>query len=311
MKRFMRGFSVLVMSVFVCSMFTGCYINSGVNANEVGLQMGNGATIDSVVGSGRYTHMGWFSELQKLDVSAKTLIWEDADMWTADKQPVKFKVSVTYARNKDKKSVMHMWEMYNSEARDDKSLSTLVSTRIPRVAKQVTTGMTLNEMLGIDEAGVTETAKIAEGNEGRELLQQKLTELLTPELSEFDVTLLDIGVNDIGVDEEYANKLKEKAVSKVASELAEQKTKQLTEQVKQEQAQTNVDLEIAKRKNLVQAEENKIYVTNPQAFELERLRLLKDVVGDNDKIYFVPQGADLNMILSGNTSSTIIPAENK
>jgi hypothetical protein len=286
-------------------------MNTGVNANEVGLQMGNGATIDSVVGSGRYTHLGWFSALQKVDVSAKTLIWEDTDLWTADKQPVKFKVSVTYARNRDKKSVMHMWEMYNSEAKDDKALSTLVSTRVPRVAKQVTTGMTLNEMIGIEEpSGGADTAKAAGGNEGRELLQQKLTELLTPELSEFDVTLLDIGVNDIGVDEEYANKLKEKAVSKVASELAEQKTKQLTEQVKQEQAQTNVDLEIAKRKNLVLAEENRIYETNSQAFELERLRLLKDVIGNNDKIYFVPQGADLNMILSGNAGgSTIIPAE--
>lgn len=117
--------------------------------------------------------------------------------------------------------------------------------------------------------------------------------------------MLDVGVNDIGVDSEYANKLKEKAVSKVASELAEQKTKQLTEQIKQEQAQTNVDLEIARRKKLVSEEENKIYQLNPEAFELERLRLLKDVVGDNDKIYFVPQGTDINLILSGSAGNSI------
>lgn len=293
--------SLMAMLLVAGILSTGCYVSNSVEANQVGLVMDNGVSVDEVVGSGRYTNMRWYAALARLDVSAKTLVWEDPDMWTADKQPVKFKVSVTYARKRDKKSVAHMWEMYNSEAKDDKTLGALVTSRIPRVAKQVTTSMTLDEMLGIASSNVAA--------DGREKLQRALFDLLKPELAEFDVDLLDVGINDIGVDAEYANKLKEKAVSKVASELAEQKTKQLTEQVKQEQAQTNVDLEVAKRKKLVLEEENKIYTSNPEAYELERLRLLKDVIGKNDKIYFVPQGSDLNMILSGTTGSTIIPAD--
>lgn len=305
MRRISKRIGLIFVLTLVCSLFAGCYVNNGVQANEVGLVMGNGVSVDEVVGSGRYTSLRIFSRLKKMDVSAKTLIWVDPDMWTADKQPVSFKVSVAYARKRDKESVMNMWEMYNAEAKNDETLSLLVQSRIPRVAKQVTTQMTLNEMLGIDEIKNNETSN--KENEGREILQQKMFELLKPELEEFGVDLLDVGVNDIGVDEEYANKLKEKAVSKVASELAEQKTKQLNEQIKQEQAQTNVDLEIARRKNLVSEEENKIYQLNSQAFELERLRLLQGVVGDNDKIYFVPQGTDINVILSGSAGTTTVP----
>lgn len=293
MKRNSKIISLFFILLMFCMMLSGCYLHSRIESNEVGLKMDDGVTINEVVGSGRYTNWGWFSDLKVMDVSAKTIIWEDPDLWTADKQPVKFKISVTYARKRDKESVIKMWEMYNAEAKDDDALSLLVQSRIPRVAKAVTTSMTLDEMLGIGSSDGTKP------NEGRSALQQKMTDLLLPELEECYIDLLDVGVNDIGVDDEYASKLKEKAVTQVASELAEQKTKQLEEQVKQEQAQTAVDLEIAKRKNLVAEEENKIYRLNQEAFELERLRLLKDVIGDNDKIYFIPEGADINLILSG------------
>lgn len=174
--------------------------------------------------------------------------------------------------------------------------------------------MTLDQMLGVeneDEQESTESEVSTDTNgatqaEGRGLLEQKMTALLAPELAECGIELLDVGINDIGVDDGYADKLKEKAVTKVASELAEQKTKQLVEQVKQEKAQTDVDLEIARRKNAVAEEENKIYKLNPEAFELERLRLLKDVIGNNDKMYFIPEGADINLVLSG-TNYTGLP----
>jgi hypothetical protein len=134
-----------------------------------------------------------------------------------------------------------------------------------------------------------------------------MSDLLKTEFDECGIELLDVGVNDIGVDKDYADKLKEKASSKVATEVSEQKTKQLQDQINQEKAQTVIDQEKARRKNLTLAEENRVYELNPQAYELERLRLLKDVIGDNDKIYFIPEGADINMILSGNGTATLTP----
>jgi len=291
-----RIVKLIVLCLIATFLISGCYILSGVQSHEIGLLMDNGVKVNNVVGPGRYTHLGFFAAKFNMDCSAKTLTWEDPDLWTKDKQPVRFRITVTYARKRDAQSAKQMWENYNLEAKNDQALSQLVSTRIPRVAKQVTTMFTLDEMLGI-----------AEGLGGREVLQERMMNLLAKELNEFSVQLLDVGVNDIGADENYVAQLKEKAVSKVAVEVAAQKTKQLEEQVKQEKAQTQVSLEIAKRKNLVAAEENRIYTLNPQAYQLERLRLMKDMISDKDKIFFVPQGCDITFFLD--SEGKVVPVK--
>lgn len=282
---------VILMSGMMFSL-TGCYWNQKVEANEIGLVMKDGVSITETVTAGRYTNMGFYSDLIRIDAAAKTTIWQDDDMWTSDKQSVKFSVSVTYARDRDK--IIEMYSKYNLETNDDAALEKLVLTRIPRIAKQITTSLTLDQMIG-----GTET-------QGREFMQKQMYELLKVELDECFIELLDIGVNDIGVDELYASKLKEKAAAKVESELAVQKTAQLAEQVKQEKAQTDVALEVARREKLVAEEKNKIFQTSKEAFELERLKLLKDVLGNSDKIYFVPENADLSLYLAGDNQIPIV-----
>ena len=207
-----RIVKLIVLCLIATFLTSGCYILSGVQSHEIGLLMDNGVKVNNVVGPGRYTHLGFFAAKFNMDCSAKTLTWEDPDLWTKDKQPVRFRITVTYARKRDAQSAKQMWENYNLEAKNDQALSQLVSTRIPRVAKQVTTMFTLDEMLGI-----------AEGLGGREVLQERMMNLLAKELNEFSVQLLDVGVNDIGADENYVAQLKEKAVSKVAVEVAAQK----------------------------------------------------------------------------------------
>lgn len=293
-----RCLKLIVLGLIAASLTSGCYMLSGVESHEMGLLMDNGVKVNNVVGPGRYTNLVFFAAKFNMDCAAKTLTWEDPDLWTKDKQPVRFRITVTYSRKRDTQSAKHMWENYNLEAQSDEALSQLVTTRVPRVAKQVTTMFTLDEMLGI--------AEIGQG--GREVLQERMMVLLAKELSEFGVQLLDVGINDIGADDNYVAQLKEKAVSKVAVEVAAQKTKQLEEQVKQEKAQTQVSLEIAKRKNLVAAEENRIYTLNPQAYQLERLRLMKEMIGDKDKIFFVQKGSDISMFFD--TNGKVVPYSN-
>lgn len=292
------------MLIVLITLLSGCYWQKQVEGNQVGLRMNDGVSInavDGVVGPGRYSSgLAWYAEMEVLDVSAKTAQWEDPDLWTKDKQPLYFKVGVTYRRKSDNESVRMMWANYNTEARDDAALEQQVRNRVPRVAKAVTVQFTLDEMLGITGGEAA----------GRGVITQKMSELLAPELAEFGVELLDVGVNDIGVDPDYAAKLKEKAQAQINTELAAQKSLQLAEQVKQETAQTAVDLEIARRNNLVAQEQNKVYVDSPQAFELKRLELLQNVIGDSDKIYFVPEGADLTLLLGGNTN-TVTPVQPK
>lgn len=293
----MRKVLVLLAAVLLSGLLSGCFWNEQVEANEVGLIMPDGVAVRDVVGAGRYTEWGWFAEIVKVDTSAKTLEWSDPDLWTSDKQPLAFKVGITYARKRDAESVKHMWTMYNAEARDDKALAQQVLNRIPRVAKTVTTQFTLDQMLGIE--GGAEA--------GRAVIQQQMFNLLAKELDEFDVVLLDIGANDIGADENYIVQLKNKAAAKVEAEVAQQRTLQLQEQVKQEQAQTQVAMEIARRDNMVAAEKAKVYQMSKEAYELKRLELLAGIVGDNDKVYFIPQGADLTLFLSGQGGVTPVP----
>lgn len=274
---------------------TGCFFKAEVQTSQVGLIMPDGVKVSETVGAGRYTKMNWYAGIERIDVSAKTIEWEDPDLVTRDKQPISLRVGVTYKRNPDSKEILEMWNVYRNEAISDEALQQQVLNRIPRTAKAVTTQFKLDEMLGISESG------------GREAVQQALFELLEPELQEVGIILLDIGINDIGVDPDFLHLLKAKAQAQVKSEVAQETTKQLGEQLLQEKAQTEIDIEIAERENKVNEELSKVYAESEQYFELERLRLLADVVGQNDKIYFIPSDANLTLFLSGSGAPEFVP----
>lgn len=276
---------VLVLVVMVISL-TSCYFNEEVSSNEIGIKMDDGVSISEVVGAGRYTNMSWYADLTCIDTSSKSLVWADDDVWTSDKQSVTFGASITYARKSDEASVRLMWKEYNAAAKSDEELEKLVNSRIPRVVKQVSTTMTLDEMLGI-----------AESEKNRATMQSEMEALLAAELESCGVALIDFGVNDIGVDPVYQEKLQEKSTAAIEIELAKQRKEQLETQLEQEKAQTDIDLEKARRANLVAEEEAKVYESSPEAFELKRLELLKNLLGDSDKVYFIPEGTDITLFL--------------
>jgi len=279
----------LVVLVMVGMLLSGCFWNNQVEANEVGLILKDGASISQVVGPGRYSDWGWFAKMVVVDTAAKTITWDDPDLVTNDKQPIGLNVGITYARMGDSESAELMYSQYNSEARSDDALALQVLNRIPRIAKEITARYTLDEMLGV-----------AENSEfGRTSITKDLFELLAPELVEVKIRLLDVGINNISPSADYLSLLQDKANAQVAIEVARERTKELDEQLAQEKSQTNIETERARRQNLVNAELAKTYELSPQFYELERLKLLKDVIGSNDKIYFVPQGVPLSLVLTG------------
>ncbi len=292
--------SAVIALLAAASLLSGCYWNTQVEAYEVGLVMPDGVKVEAVVGAGRYTHMGFYAELRQVDVSAKTAEWEDPDLVTADKQPIGLKIAVTYARMRDAENSKAMYELYHNEAMSDEALARQVLTRIPGVAKAVTVRYTLDEMLGIEASGEITTI-------GREKITSDLFDLLSKELNEVYVALLDIRVSNIAPDPEYLERLKEKARADVEKEVARQRTKQLEEQLKQEEAQTAIELEKARRQNKVNEELAKVYEINPQFYELERLKIIKETIGPNDKLIFIPQGADLTLLFSG--KEDIVPVK--
>lgn len=285
-----KRIALAIIMLVVLLSTTSCYFNSSIGSNEVGLLMDDGVSVTGVVGPGRYTNMGWYAGIMSIDTSSRALTWTDNDVWTSDKQSVGFGTSVTYARMSDEASVRKMWKEYNGAARDDRQLEALVLSRIPRIVKEISTTMTLDEMLGI-----------ANSEKNRSTLQNDIENKLSEELASCGVQLIDFGINSIAVDPSYQAKLTEKANAAIEIELAEQKSKTLEQQLVQEKAQTEIDLEKARRANLVAAEEAKVFEESEEAYELERLKLLTGLLGDSDKIYFIPEGTDITLFLGGQT----------
>ncbi|MBA3533963.1 MAG: SPFH domain-containing protein [Ardenticatenales bacterium] len=282
---------LLLLTLFTLS---GCYFTD-VESSQIGIETNRGEVSD-IKQAGGHQNLNPFSELSKIDVSAKTLEWSDPDLVTADKQPIGVTIAVTYARKRDRDSILLMWNQYRGEAISDDLLMQQVNNRIPSVAKTVTARYTLDELLG--------TAQGEEAS-GRSVIQQDLSERFGPELEEFGVQLLDIRVSNFAPEQSYLDLLREKANVGLEREIATQRTLQLQEQLKQEEAQTEIELERARRQNEVNQELSRVYDTSDRYFELERLRLLQGVVGDNDKIYFVPPGTDLTLILGGQNGQII------
>lgn len=291
MNKFTKLYRIVVV-LLMALLLTGCYWNTKVQPEQAGIRLKKGK-IEEVAGPGMYSG-GMYTDIVIVNVSAQTITWNDPDLVTRDKQPIGLDIGVTYARNRTDESLASMWRQYNREARNDEALAQQVLNRVPRVAKAVTTQYTLDEMLGIS------------GEAGREIVTQALFDLLEPELAEFGIVLLDVGINNIAPDPEYLALLKQKANAQVAVEVAQQEAKKLIEQLEQEKAQTEIELERARRENEVNAELSKTYAQSPEYFELEKLRLLANVFGQRDKIVFLPEGADITLFMGG---GGIVPIE--
>lgn len=291
---------LLVLGIVIATLFsTGCYVNSEVQSNQIGLQLNDGVNISAVVGAGRYSQWGWFSDLVKINGSALTVTWEDPDLVTNDKQPIGLKLAVTYKRKTDSNSVTKMFATYRAESLDDKALNALVNSRIPDPAKQVTTQYTLDQMLGIDAAGV-----------GRQKVASDIKTLLEKNLNDVFVDLLTVQIVNIQPDTTYLDKLKEKAQAQIDKEIAATTTLTLAEKLNQQKAQTNIDLEIARRQNLVNEEMGKAYKDSPEVFKLKLIEAYKGMFGPADKVVFIPENSSLSIIMNASSGNVVpVPAQ--
>lgn len=257
--------------------------------------MDDGVQITEVVGAGRYTNFGWYAGLTSIDISAKQVKLVIGDVSTSDKQTVSVEILAEVARKSDEASVRTLWENYNAVAKKDEQLIALVQDLMRSPVNKVSTTMTVDEMLGVDDAS----------EKTRATMEQDIAELLRPVLESRGIALKTLNVMNIGVDPQYQAKLQEKSTAAIEIELAEQKAKQLEKQLEQEKAQTEIDLEKARRANLVAEEEAKVFEESEEAYELKRLELLQGMLDDSDKVYFIPEGADITLFLGGNGTGMV------
>jgi regulator of protease activity HflC (stomatin/prohibitin superfamily) len=288
--------TVLVAAAIVASL-SGCYLNEIVDADQMGVLLKNGG-VESIVGAGRYSG-GLWTDIDRLDVSNKIIEWSDS-VWTSDQQSINIKINVTVARPRDPAKLRNLYENFNAVATNDVELKALVLAKIPDTVKSVVPTMTLNQLAGIGGG---------ESEKNRRVLTESIFNSLTKTLDTFGISVIDTSVTSITVDPSYSELLQSKANAalqvSVAEEqgrvkqaeaaaeakVAEEKVKLLEQQLKQEKSQTDIDLEIARRQQLVEAEKAKTYEQSPEAYKLALIEAYSKVF--NNKTVYLPSDSQL------------------
>jgi|WetSurSiteA1Bulk_404760.scaffolds.fasta_scaffold00361_8 hypothetical protein len=298
-------FALLVVGLLL----SGCYINEEVDANEIGVKM-NAGRIEACVGPGVHTAWGWFDDLKQISSATVKVNVGDPEVATQDNQLVGVEITIQARRMTDCDSARNILTNWNALV-DDQALVDTIDATAREGIKVGTRSFTLTQLL-----------------DDRNSLAQKIEESLVGDANLYSVMIVNVIVNNIAIDPSYAEQLKEKALltAQIETELRrqdlikqtasnnileqERRTAVLQEQVKAEQAQTNVQMEIANRAGKMIAAENQVYITNSYAFDLEKLRLMKEILGDKSTFYFIPEGTDITMLW--NPSSVVpVPSEPK
>lgn len=285
-----------VLGLLVAVILAGCYRNAAVESYQMGLKLSDGVSITEVVGPGLHSDGSWRAELVTINVANITTAWTDPSLVTRDKQPIGLTMSITFSRKRDSESLTNLYNRYNAEAVNDEALKSLVISKVPGVAKTITTKYTLDQMLGIAEGDAAV---------GREATAQEITDLLAQELNKIYVDLAAVEIADITASESFMKALDAKASAQIGIEVAASETKRLNEQLAQEKAQTEIALEQARRDNLVKTESAKAYDASPQLLELEKLRLLGNVLDEGDVVIYVPEGANITSVLTQSDAKVI------
>lgn len=283
----------LVLGLMLVLFMSSCYWNDEVATNQVGVQL-DANRIINIVEPGVYTDMGFYADLKTMDIDTLTFSVEDPEVLTSDNQAVGVKITIQARRKNDDDSVKNLLTKWSTLV-DNQILIDTISATAREGMKNGTRGFTLTSLLD-DRNDLSDAIELA----------------LKDDVDKYSVEIVNVTVENIAPSVSYMGILGETANIKAQTDQEirrqdlinqraknavleqEQRVKVAQSQVLAEQAETNVQVEIAQREGEVTAASNQVYTDNPQAFELERLRLLKDVLGD--KVIFLPSDAILTLL---------------
>jgi hypothetical protein len=303
MKQGLR--KVIVLVGLMLTLLTGCVFQDEVETNEMSVLLYKNE-IQQVKGPGVYTELGCFyCDLKTVNVDTLTFSVEDPEVLTKDNQAVSVKITLQARRKSDDESIENLFTKWSSLTEDD-LLTNTISATAREGMKVGTRKFTLTQLLD-ERSGGTETATGTTAG-----LAEEIRKAIEEDASKYGVELINVTVENIGASPEYmailgqtanlnaeidkAKREQELIRQQAANDVLQQEQRIAVAQQKliAEQAETNVQLEIAEREGEVIAARNAIYIENAQAFELRRLELLKGVLGD--KTMFLPSDAILTLI---------------
>lgn len=290
---------IIVLLVFMTIMgmsLSGCYINEEVKPSQMAVQLDSNRVVN-VVGPGIYSDWGFFADLQQIDIGTITFSIDDPEVMTQDNQAVAVKMTIQAQRNNDKESMIGMITNWASLI-DNNNMASTISATAREGMKNGVRSFTLNKLL-----------------DDRNGLSTAIREQLEKDTEKYSVKIINVTIENIGVNPDYMKILNDKALVRAETEkelqrqeLIKQKANNdilqaqndkvvLEQELLKQKAQTDIDVEIASREGKKIANQYDVYKNNPQAFQLELVRRWKDVFGDKT-VYFLPEGVDLTTLFN-------------
>ena len=283
---------------------TGCIFQDEIATNQMGVKLYKNE-IQDVWGPGVYTEAGCFyCDLKTVNTDTLTFSVEDPEVLTADNQAISVKVTLQARRKSDDESIENLFTKWSSLTNDENLIKTISATAREGM-KVGTRKFTLTALLN-ERSGSTDS----EGNVVG--LAEEIRKAIEEDAAKYGVELINVTVENIGASAEYmailgqtanlnaeidrAKREQELIKQQAANDVLEQEQRVSVAQTKllAEQAETDVQVEIARREGEIIAAQNSVYLTNDRAYELRRLELLQKVLGD--KTVFLPSDVVLQLL---------------
>lgn len=276
--------------VLVAMLMTGCYFQEDVQANQVAITLEKNK-ITGCLGPGVYSDGSWWAEMKVVNIDTLTFSVEDPEVLTSDKQPVGVKITIQARRLADCEATKNIFTNWSTLTDDANFVNTISAT-----ARE---GM----KIGVNKFKLDQLLNDRNG------LATAIIEQLEEDTQKYSGEIINVTVENISVDPAYMATLNETAQFQAQIDKEKQRQELIKQQastdiiasqqqvlaaeaqVLAEQAKTEVEVEIAKREGEKTAAAQEVYSLNPQAFELERLRLIALIYGD--KTMFVPLDSNI------------------
>lgn len=292
---------VVLFLVVVGALFnTGCYLWQQAEPSEIAVQLRSGRIVDIADQTGGlFSDTDWNAEVVFVDVGTLTFPVEDPSILTSDNQQIGMLINIQVRRNQNKSSIESFITQWNDLLNNQRVIDT-VSATAREGMKNGVINYTLSEIL-------TE----------RNSLADDIAASVEEDAVKYGIEIVNLTITDVSPSSEYLAVLEEKSLLKVQTEKelerqnlinqeaanailqAEKDVEVKVAQLEKERAQTAVEVEVAERAGKVIAAQNQVYLDNPLAFELERIRLMQAYFSDKTTYFFIPQGTDLNAFFNG------------
>ncbi len=292
-----RTFAVLALLTVLLG---ACVWNEPVGTSEQAVWV-DGGKPGQCVGPGVYTGdiLNAYQELHQIRIDTMNFVISDPEVATSNNQLVGVDIGIQVRRKADCESLVGMLTNYPAIANDDAQVLNLITPSVLEGMKNGVRGFELNALLS-DRNG----------------LGSAINDSVAKDVNKFGLEIIAVQVKNVALAPAYVQilqetsnlsaqkdlKLREQDVIRQAAANAqfeqEQKALTLAKQLVAEQKQTEIDVEIAKREGAKTAASQQVYSLNPQAFELEKLRLMAKIFGDKTT-YFLPFGTDVTMLMNG------------